>query len=345
MDMPKISIIIPVYNAEKYLRACLLSAQTQTYKNIEIIIINDGSSDGSAAICTEFAAQDNRITYISQENAGQSAARNAGLALASGDYICFLDADDAYLPDYCEALLTAAQMYGADITACGYFLCDANGTRREAYTGADVRCFEKGEAVYSLFQESLFSFVPWNKLYKADLFQDTSFAEGRIMEDAVIVTQLLHKATKCVHIGSAKYQFTINPTSTMGSPFSIKKIDAIWSEEEKRKVISAYYPDLAETAALWEAFTFINTYIYFIRHKGSDKPAIKEKLFRESESSYKYLITCGLLPEKELDKVKYYYRREKGILAEDWYRETKQLFISKLRNIVCALKKRKTTAP
>lgn len=345
MDMPKISIIIPVYNAEKYLRACLLSAQTQTYKNIEIIIINDGSSDGSAAICTEFAAQDNRITYISQKNAGQSAARNAGLALASGDYICFLDADDAYLPDYCEALLNAAQIYGADITACGYFLCDANGAQREAYIASGARSFERKEAMRSLFQEHLFGFIPWNKLYKSYLFDNIRFTEGRIMEDAVIVTQLLHKAEKCVHIGSAKYRFTINPTGTMQSPFSIKKIDALWCEEEKQKIIVAHYPELAEIAALWQSFAFINTYIQFIRYLGAGKPAMKEKLFRESENTYAYLTSCNLLPEKELKKVRFYYRREKGLLAEDWYRETKQLVINKLRNIVCALKKRKTTAP
>ncbi|MBR0438369.1 MAG: glycosyltransferase family 2 protein [Clostridia bacterium] len=118
-----ISVIIPVYNVEVYLEEALQSVRDQTYGNLEIIIIDDGSTDGSGGICERSAAEDPRFRVICQENRGLSAARNRGLDVSTGEYIAFLDPDDAYLPSFMEKMLTAMERDGTDICECRYALC------------------------------------------------------------------------------------------------------------------------------------------------------------------------------------------------------------------------------
>ena len=122
--MPKISVIIPVYNAEQYLRKCLDSVVSQTFRDIEIICVDDGSTDGSGAILDEYAAKDNRIVVIHQANAGVAAARNTGLKSAQGEYLAFLDSDDAYNPQLCELAYNRACQSGADIVKFLYARTD-----------------------------------------------------------------------------------------------------------------------------------------------------------------------------------------------------------------------------
>lgn len=202
--MIKISVIIPVYNVEKYLYDCLYSVVNQTHKNLEIIIVNDGSTDNSQQIIDEFARKDNRIKAFVKKNRGLSSARNYGLTQATGDYIAFVDSDDFIELDMYESMITSAD--DIDIYMCGHYLYDnielINGTYHY-----DVRSFTKTEAVRELCKNTVIESHAWDKLFKKELFDKIKFPEGRNYEDIFIMHKLFLKANTFLHINSPKYYY------------------------------------------------------------------------------------------------------------------------------------------
>lgn len=189
-----ISVIIPVYNVEKYLRECLDSVIAQTYKNLEILLVDDGSTDSSGAICDEYAVRDSRVRVIHRENQGVSAARNLALDLAKGSYISFVDADDIIAERFLETLYGAVQETGAEIAACN-FRRFQTGEQIEAAAG-ERRLLTRKEALLEMTRlgyNSRGEFItsPCNKLYKKEIFDAIRYPVGKRYEDEYVIHKLL----------------------------------------------------------------------------------------------------------------------------------------------------------
>lgn len=185
-----ISIIVPVYNVEPYLRKCLDSILGQTHRDLEILIIDDGSTDGSGKICDEYR-YDERVRVFHTENRGLSAARNLGLDSASGDWIGFVDSDDWIEPDMYEVLIRKGEETGADVVECG---CHADYTTTSYEHSAIQRTVCGIDAVEALIKGEIRTQV-WNKIWRSTLFTDVRFPEGRSFEDVATTYKLVGNAT------------------------------------------------------------------------------------------------------------------------------------------------------
>ncbi len=193
---PLVSVIIPVYNVKPFLREALDSVIGQTYRNLEIIIIDDGSTDESGDICEEYSC-DSRVTVIHQDNKGLSGARNTGLDLFRGDYLCFLDPDDAYHPAFVETLLNNAQNSKTEMVVCKFTVqktVGKLGTIKKGFTASWPRLapniYSREDALRSLVEGELNDSV-WNRLYKADLWSNIRFPEGHNYEDTDVMYRIL----------------------------------------------------------------------------------------------------------------------------------------------------------
>ena len=210
----KITVIVPVYNVENYLRKCLDSIMAQTYKNIEIIVVNDGSTDTSGEICKEFSGMDHRIIYIEQENAGLSAARNTGLNNMSGDYVTFVDSDDWIEQDYIETLYKKIVEYQADISVGNYYSYNEDEETYYFHIYGDSY-YEKVYDNISIFEnlyesQEMKSFAlisAWGKLYKAKLFDYLRFEKGKLGEDGYFNQKMYLSVNKVVYLNKGLYAY------------------------------------------------------------------------------------------------------------------------------------------
>lgn len=205
-----ISIIIPVYNVSKYLKECLESVLAQTYTEIEIICINDGSTDNSLEILKDFQQKDFRIQIFNQENQGVSTARNKGLKIAKGNYIGFVDADDRVFPEMYERLLENLIKYDADISHCGYEMLTPNGKKLFYGTGK-LLVQNKKEALVSLLEGNLFEPSSCLKLYKKEIIKEVGYSpEIKFNEDLLFNAEAFKRAEKSVFHDVILYSYTYN---------------------------------------------------------------------------------------------------------------------------------------
>lgn len=228
--MIKVSVIIPVYNVEPYLVRCLNSILDQTYTNIEIILVDDGSSDNSPKICEDFANKDERIAVIHKKNGGQAEARNLGIEVCKGDYISFVDSDDWIEPTYIEELLKTAQKADADIAICD--LKRVYSYENEKFT--QKKCqqnYTPIEAIRRLFLKREVSFIgPVCKIYKRHLFNNIRFPVGKFHEDEFFSYKIFNNATKIAYTSEILYYYYQRADSTMGTPHPYDLLEA----EEKQ---------------------------------------------------------------------------------------------------------------
>lgn len=212
-----VSVIVPVYNVERYLEQCIESIIQQTYRSLEIIIVNDGSTDGSGGIARRYAGQDDRIVLLEKKNGGLSDARNYGLNRATGDYVMFIDSDDYIEADMVEYLLKAIQKAGADIAVCGYRMVDEDGGAlpdREVFPKDKTVCSRDYWKVYHE-EAYIYGVVAWNKLYCKTVFDRIRFPVGKIHEDEFILHKLLHNADKIACCPAKKYDYRQRKGSIM----------------------------------------------------------------------------------------------------------------------------------
>ena len=232
---PLISIIVPVYNTEKYLEKCIESVLNQSFQDYEIILINDGSTDRSESICKQFAARDPRIILLSQSNKGLSEARNAGLRIVRGTYITGIDSDDWVKPDYLQTLFDIITEYGADIAVSNYF--EDHQEEIVAFDSNDgtVSIYNSEEALTLLFINRDIRDHFWGKLYRKELFDDIIFPVGRYYEDIFIMYKLFTKCHCIVKINHLTYGYVQRSNSILGSIRNIEKktkdnIDALTNQ-------------------------------------------------------------------------------------------------------------------
>lgn len=226
----KISIIIPIYNTGKYLKRCLDSVIYQTYKNLEIILVNDGSTDESSTICKEYVQKDNRILLIEQENCGAAAARNMGLRYTNGDYIGWVDSDDYIDLDMFEKMLDCIHAVKADACICQLY-CHMNNKIRVNPNGAITYgkpWLNKDEYMEKLLPDKIKSYLPVH-LIRRDLFADIQFPNGKIVEDAAMLPYIMEHSERIAILSSPKYHYMVRPGSeTM-----------LWQRKQKGRIARA----------------------------------------------------------------------------------------------------------
>ena len=198
-----ISIIVPIYRVEPFLARCIESILKQTYTNLEILLIDDGSQDRCDEICDEYAKKDGRIRVFHTENRGLSAARNLGLQEAKGEYIGFVDSDDWIESDMYEVLLNKMRATGTDICVCGYWSEGESSTKQFHYPDA---LYSGGETLTALIHGKLGSYT-WNKLYRRDMFEGVSFPLGRYYEDVDTLCEVLSNSSSVVVLDTVKYHY------------------------------------------------------------------------------------------------------------------------------------------
>lgn len=247
-EQPLLTIIIPVYNVEKYVKKCLTSVINQTYKNLEIIVVDDGSTDNSGKICDEIASLDNRIQVIHKKNGGLSDARNKGLDIARGDYIGFVDSDDFIDNNMYEELLTACKKYNAEISICGR-ICEKENLK-EHYTlfTTQEKIMSSEDAIKDLLLQIDCDSAAWDKLYSAKLFNKIRYPFGVLHEDLNITSRLFALANKIVHTGKPLYHYLIRNGSICNEAFSEKRMDLYIQAADCREFIRDKYPQMSDEA-------------------------------------------------------------------------------------------------
>jgi len=220
MTNPFISVIIPVYKVELYLRKCVDSVLAQTYTNLEIILIDDGSPDNCGKICDEYAEKDKRIRTIHKENGGLSSARNAALDIMKGEYVVFVDSDDWVLPRYIENMYENLISYNADLSISGVFIYyEHNGKKVFPYKmrGKNGICF-KEQSIDALMYQNEFLPSAWAKLYKSCLFNDIRFPIGKLFEDSSIMYKIFYKCNKISYSDDKNYCYVQRKGSITHKP-------------------------------------------------------------------------------------------------------------------------------
>lgn len=239
-----ISVIVPIYKVEAYLDECVRSIVAQTYPHLEIILVDDGSPDNCGSMCDEWAGKDPRIKVIHKPNGGLSDARNAGLEIASGEYISFIDSDDWIEPDMYAHMHDALLKEGADICACRIAACYPD--HRQDWGCPAYRVTGPEETLAMLYDDTAYPVSALNKLYRRELWEELRFPVGKICEDAFTTYLLIHSAKRIVQLPEALYCYRIRPESIMTSRFSPKRMDEeeVWrvNYEFMRKHYPRIYP-------------------------------------------------------------------------------------------------------
>lgn len=244
-----ISVIVPVYMVEEYLDQCINSIIEQTYSNLEIILVVDGSSDSCSAICDSWVLRDDRILVVHKENAGLSSARNAGLDVCKGDYITFVDSDDWIVRDCVSFMYQAMGDSGADI-------CSANMNEYDEDTGCisklSKNAFIAGpkETLMKLYTTYDFPVSAWAKMYVTSIWKELRFPVGHNYEDAYTTYLAVDAAQRIIHLSDALYYYRVRSGSIMTSSFSLSSLDRVRAWKENYLFCKEKYPDVAPYARI-----------------------------------------------------------------------------------------------
>ncbi len=224
----KVSLIIPVYNVEKYIYKCLKSAVNQTFKDMEIIIVNDGSKDNSYKIIEKYKNKYDNIKVINQENSGLSSARNTGIKISCGKYIAFADSDDYFSKRFIEYMYTTAEKKNCDIVVCGFKRISESKKLKIKNKPLKTKIFSSEKALKILIEDVFINNFAWNKLYKRDLFTENNiyFPVGKTYEDMYVSYRLFHKSNKIAVINKKLYCY-VQRKKSITSSFTEKNFDDI----------------------------------------------------------------------------------------------------------------------
>lgn len=319
-----LSVIVPVYKVESFLKRCIDSIVNQTYKNLEIILVDDGSPDNCGKICDEYARLDSRIKVVHKDNGGLSSARNAGLDIMTGEYFAFVDSDDWLDPDMYDSLMKVAVDTNADIVTGGYRFYRPWKIENQVLDGdynGSVSVLSNIDALNMLyFGSQMFCGIPimvWTKLYKTSTMGELRFCEGYINEDAEYTPRALYLANKVAKLDKSMYNYNIHlgADSTSGMPVSIQKIQS--PIEMRRRTYEyfkgeRYIKGISEHVELLYYVSLINGYYECWKRKN-------DKVYLELKNQ----IIADISPKKD---------RVLKIMS-DW--KTKLFFLS--QNVYCTL--------
>lgn len=241
-----LSVIMPVYNVEDTVVKAIDSVLNQTMKELELILVNDGSTDNSGQICDEYAAKDTRIRVIHKENGGLSSARNAGLNKASGKYVTFIDSDD-YLETHIYEQFNAH--YKKETIDLFFFnICRIRNNRKVILQSKNIQLHDSEEIIETLFDYKGVDFYAWNKIYRKELFSEVRYPEGRLYEDIIPSYEVAKKSNNAVVTDQVGYYYIDNVTSIVNSQFNPKQYDNVLQREILLKKIEKEFPNLVPKA-------------------------------------------------------------------------------------------------
>jgi len=247
---PLISVIVPIYKVEKYLGKCIESIINQTYSNLEIILVDDGSPDSCPQICDEYAKKDNRIVVIHQKNGGLSNARNSGLNIAKGEFIGFVDSDDYIANDMYESLYNAIEDSNAQISICNYNKVNEKGETVEREIKGeieeDIKIFSREETIKEILHAKIIKSYVWQKLFKRECFDTLRFPNGKNYEDIAISIKSLENVDKIVGINKHLYYYLYREDSIDRSKTEKNIEDAIKISYERYKYVKENYLNVQE---------------------------------------------------------------------------------------------------
>ena len=255
MEALLISVIIPIYGVEKYLDRCVQSIVDQTYRNLEIILVDDGSPDNCPAMCDAWAKKDNRIKVIHKKNGGLSDARNAGMAIATGELMGFVDSDDYISTEMYQLLYERMKADGSDIAACGVEMVFEDGAMSRRLTGPGEYLLNSEEAMEGIVRENVLKQPVWYKLYKSELVRDIMFPVGKYHEDVFWSYQAIARAQKVSVFDRSCYFYVQRSSSIMGEGYSLKRLDAIEAKLQRLDFLRDKFSKLVSCAQVDLLFT------------------------------------------------------------------------------------------
>lgn len=319
--MDLISIIVPVYNVEQYLNRCVESIVNQTYSNIEIILVDDGSPDHCPEICDKWAAMDSRIKVIHKENGGLSDARNIGLEIAVGDFIGFVDSDDWIAQDMYYVLYNDLMTNNSDISACAVKRVYESSMQMENLTKNGCMVLETEEAMKALIEQTWLKQPVWYKLYRREIIEDIEFPIGKYHEDAFWTYQIIGRAHRVSITDKTYYYYWQRGNSIMGKPFSMKRLDGLEAEIFQLDYINSNFPRLLPCikSAIWHKYMYY-TQMALMYLSGEDKEMALIKIASLKDKS---MITLNDLKDEPFKQKVWFFLSKISLLQ-----------IARLRNLL-----------
>lgn len=288
--MPEISVIIPVYNVEQYLSKCLESVINQTFTDLEIIIVDDGSTDDGLSICREYEAKDERIHVYHKTNGGLSSARNYGLDRATGKYIGFVDSDDYISEDMYESLYNNLISYNADMSLCGLYDI-YNGLPQKVNNNHSIFEATPEEAIKVVMESEITSVTAVNKLYKRELFESVRYPEGKVSEDAFVIVDLLMQCKKTVITSDQKYYYIHREGSITTLKFRPQHLHVLEAYEKNYTLIEENYPSLILIAKMRLCWAHFNVLDKLIFDNSKEYEEIKNNMIRYIKDNYSFIMS------------------------------------------------------
>lgn len=289
--MPKISVIVPVYNVEKYMRKSIDSILGQTFKDMEILLVDDGSTDNSGKICDEYKEKDPRVQVIHKKNGGQSTARNAGVNRASGEYIGFIDGDDYIAPNMYEKLLDMIEAAQADVAVCGIYDVYQNTKTPQCAEKAEFVCDAK-EMFRNILIDDKVSGSTCNRLIRAEIAKKLRFLDGKLFEDAFYSTQLVKNVEKAAVTTEPLYYYVHRTDSTTTSKFRKADLDVIEAFAGDAKLVKERFPELKKEAKFALDSAYLRVLDKMLLTKGYRNIPEYKKIVQYLKKNSKDIIKC-----------------------------------------------------
>ena len=277
--MDLISIIVPVYNVDKYVERCINSICEQSYSNIEIILVNDGSTDLSGDVCEKWALLDKRIKYIVQLNQGLSAARNIGIDNADGKYLFFVDSDDWIEKETINRLYSCILENDVEIACCGFRMSFDDDAKNYLFTEGGSALFERTEIMEEYLTGKRICTVAWNKLYLANLFMGVRFPLNCIHEDEFTIYKLIYKTKKVYYLNEILYNYYQRADSIMAQAISLKSLNKLDALDERMCFFEQFNEQYLAEITILEYADYIK--YLFHRSKGSKDEKLVKKTLKE----------------------------------------------------------------
>lgn len=275
-----ISIIVPIYKVEPFLERCIDSILNQTYKDLQIILVDDGSPDGCGAICDEYRERDERICVVHKCNGGVSSARNAGLGLVKGEYIGFVDGDDYIHPQMYEILKRNLEETSSDISMCSFQYIE-NGQQTRALEENIRHVFEGESILEQLIDNNMETVVLWNKLYKKSIFDDLHFETVRCHEDEYIIHRVLSKIQRMAY-SELKLYYYVRWDGSLTNNRNMKSVKEAWDSLEDRCVFLKGMNDRLYCSTRWQQLDMLIKYYFQICREEDRKDKLSTRLLKQS---------------------------------------------------------------
>ena len=294
--MCEISIIVPVYDVEKYLKKCVDSILNQTFKDFELILVDDGSPDNSGAICDQYAEKDSRVRVIHKENGGLSDARNAGIEVARGKYLGFVDSDDFVNEDMYKQLYTSIIENNADLSICGIF--DLYEGKTPIKKTEKKLLLNRNEAMIMIFHGNEISVHAYNKLYKKEIFESLRYPVGKYHEDSYIIVNVLDRCKKIAINTKQMYYYYHRDGSITGQKFSNKQLEYIDAWEKNELLVKGRSQKLDEAAHQRVCFANFLMLDKIIASKQDKVVPATQNIVKYLKSNYLFIMKNSIFAKK-----------------------------------------------